>query len=76
MIGMEVPNIEVPSYGAAARDNQAVAACLWEWLKALRLMGKGDESSPKFRQECLNRYGFDPLVVPDDAAEDRLLNER
>ena len=61
------------SIGTAAYDNQAVAAYLLEWLKTLHLMGKGDESSPKFRQECLNRYGFDPLVVPDDAAEDRLL---
>jgi len=61
------------SIGTAAYDNQAVAAYFLEWLKTLHLMGKGDESSPKFRQACLNRYGFDPLVVPDDATEDRLL---
>jgi len=61
------------SIGTAAYDNQAVAAYLLEWLKTLHLMDKGEESSPKFRQECLNRYGFDPLIVPADAAEDRLL---
>ena len=61
------------SIGTAAYDNQAVAAYLLEWLKTLHLMGKGDESSPKFRQECLNRYGFDPLVAPGGVSEDRLL---
>ena len=61
------------SIGTAAYDNQAVAAYFLEWLKTLHLMGKGDESSPKFRQECLNRYGFDPLVAPIDVSEDRLL---
>jgi len=61
------------SIGTAAYDNQAVAAYLMEWIKTLHLMGYGDDSSPKWREACLDRYGFDPLMKPDGGSSDRLL---
>jgi len=45
-----------PSY-----DNQGVAAYLCERLKTLHLMGKGDLTSPQWRQKSIERYKFDPL---------------
>jgi ribosome biogenesis GTPase A len=47
--------------GQAAYDNQAVAAYLCEWLKAIHIMGKEHLSAPEWRKKCKERYGFDPL---------------
>mmetsp|Transcript_5589 Transcript_5589/g.9241 ORF Transcript_5589/g.9241 Transcript_5589/m.9241 type:complete len:496 (-) Transcript_5589:689-2176(-) len=47
--------------GNAAYDNQAVAAYLFEWLKALHVMGKGAVAAPDFLTKCEERYGFNPL---------------
>lgn len=56
--------------GSKAYDNQAIAAFLFEWLKALHVMGKGGVTSPQWRRKCMDRYGFDPLeeVVEDDGS--------
>lgn len=52
--------------GEAAYDNQAVAAYLCEWLKAIHLIGKEATTCPDWRKKCLERYGFDPLKkLPD-----------
>lgn len=58
------------SIGTAAYDNQGVASYLFEWLKTLHLMGRGDHAAPRFRVECLKRYGFDPLVPPASGSGD------
>jgi len=47
--------------GQAAYDNQAVAAYLCEWLKAIHIMKKEGITCPEWRRECKTRYGFDPL---------------
>jgi len=47
--------------GQAAYDNQAVAAYLCEWLKAVYLMEKEALTAPNWREKCKERYGFDPL---------------
>lgn len=47
--------------GNAAYDNQAVAAYLFEWLKAIHVMGKGVLAAPDFLTKCELRYGFNPL---------------
>lgn len=47
--------------GDAAYDNQAVAAYLFEWLKALHVMGKADVAAPQWIKKCKERYGFHPL---------------
>jgi ribosome biogenesis GTPase A len=47
--------------GQAAYDNQAVAAYLCEWLKAIHLMDKQHLTAPEWRVKCKERYGFDPL---------------
>lgn len=47
--------------GDAAYDNQAVAAYLFEWLKALHVMGKGDVAAPQWISQCKERYGFHPI---------------
>jgi len=52
------------SIGTGAYDNQGVAAYLFEWLKTLHIMGKGEITSPQWRNKCLDRYGFDPMVPP------------
>jgi hypothetical protein len=57
--------------GDAAYDNQAVAAYLFEWLKALHLMGKGDVAAPEWIEKCKERYGFHPLE-DDLTGEDML----
>jgi hypothetical protein len=53
--------------GDAAYDNQGVAAYLFEWLKALHVMGKGEVAAPHFLEKCKERYGFNPL---DDEHKD------
>lgn len=52
--------------GDKAYDNQAIAAFLCEWLKALYIMGKGDVTAPQWRSKCIERYGFDPLEKNDN----------
>jgi hypothetical protein len=47
--------------GQAAYDNQAVAAYLCEWLKAVYIMDKQALTAPDWRKKCKERYGFDPL---------------
>jgi ribosome biogenesis GTPase A len=47
--------------GSAAYDNQAVAAYLCEWLKAIYVMEKDYVAAPEWRQKCKERYGFDPM---------------
>jgi ribosome biogenesis GTPase A len=49
--------------GQAAYDNQAVAAYLCEWLKAIHLMDKQHLTAPEWRKKCKERYGFDPLMT-------------
>lgn len=49
--------------GQAAYDNQAVAAYLCEWLKAIHLMDKQHLTAPEWRAKCKERYGFDPLMA-------------
>mmetsp|Transcript_28651 Transcript_28651/g.61451 ORF Transcript_28651/g.61451 Transcript_28651/m.61451 type:complete len:222 (-) Transcript_28651:483-1148(-) len=47
--------------GQAAYDNQAVAAYLCEWLKAVHIMEKQALTAPDWQKKCKERYGFDPL---------------
>lgn len=47
--------------GEAAYDNQAVAAYLCEWIKAIHIIGKEYLSAPDWRANCKERYGFDPM---------------
>eukprot|EP00536_Pseudo-nitzschia_multiseries_P014350 jgi/Psemu1/262113/estExt_Genewise1Plus.C_6880010 len=47
--------------GEAAYDNQAVAAYLCEWLKAIHIMEKQGLAAPDWQKKCKERYGFDPL---------------
>mmetsp|Transcript_24980 Transcript_24980/g.58959 ORF Transcript_24980/g.58959 Transcript_24980/m.58959 type:complete len:555 (-) Transcript_24980:108-1772(-) len=47
--------------GEAAYDNQAVAAFLCEWLKAIHIMEKQGLAAPDWQKKCKERYGFDPL---------------
>jgi ribosome biogenesis GTPase A len=47
--------------GEAAYDNQAVAAYICEWIKAIHMIGKEHSSAPEWRDKCKERYGFDPL---------------
>lgn len=57
--------------GEKAYDNQAIAAFMMEWLKALHVMGKGEITSPQWRRKCLDRYGFDPLEVVGENGQHR-----
>mmetsp|Transcript_3327 Transcript_3327/g.5053 ORF Transcript_3327/g.5053 Transcript_3327/m.5053 type:complete len:185 (-) Transcript_3327:47-601(-) len=57
--------------GDAAYDNQAVAAYLFEWIKALHAMGKRDVAAPQWVDKCIERYGFHPLK-DDLTGEDML----
>ena len=47
--------------GQAAYDNQAVAAYLCEWLKAIYIMDKQALTAPDWQKKWKERYGFDPL---------------
>lgn len=55
--------------GQAAYDNQAVAAYLCEWLKAIHLMKKEGNSCPEWRRQCKERYGFDPLLRSEETGD-------
>lgn len=59
--------------GNAAYDNQAVAAYLFEWLKALHVMGKGEVAAPDFPRRCKERYGIDPLDRSDEMTGEDML---
>lgn len=52
--------------GQAAYDNQAVAAYLCEWIKAIHLMEKQHATAPEWRSKCKERYGFDPMDTKED----------
>ena len=47
--------------GQAAYDNQAVAAYLCEWLKAVHIMDKQALTAPEWQKKFKERYGFDPM---------------
>eukprot|EP00584_Thalassiosira_punctigera_P006410 CAMPEP_0172531798 /NCGR_PEP_ID=MMETSP1067-20121228/5058_1 /TAXON_ID=265564 ORGANISM="Thalassiosira punctigera, Strain Tpunct2005C2" /NCGR_SAMPLE_ID=MMETSP1067 /ASSEMBLY_ACC=CAM_ASM_000444 /LENGTH=525 /DNA_ID=CAMNT_0013316223 /DNA_START=529 /DNA_END=2106 /DNA_ORIENTATION=+ len=52
------------SVGVGAYDNQAVAAYLCDRIQSLVLMGEktgSNVAAPKWREKCIERYGFDPL---------------
>lgn len=59
--------------GTKSYDNQAIAAFLCEWLKALHVMGKAAITAPQWRQKCMDRYGFDPLESKSDGNSTELL---
>jgi len=53
------------SVGVGAYDNQAVAAYLCDRIQSLVLMGEKTNSAvaaPKWREKCIERYFFDPLL--------------
>ena len=50
------------SIGVGAYDNQAVAAYLCDRIQNLVLMGKESIAAPQWRDRCLERYGFDPIL--------------
>jgi len=63
--------------GQAAYDNQAVAAYLCEWLKAVHIMDKQHLTAPDWQKKWKGRYGFDPLCKvkreEDDIIQDEYL---
>eukprot|EP00579_Thalassiosira_antarctica_P003942 CAMPEP_0201905328 /NCGR_PEP_ID=MMETSP0902-20130614/56455_1 /ASSEMBLY_ACC=CAM_ASM_000551 /TAXON_ID=420261 /ORGANISM="Thalassiosira antarctica, Strain CCMP982" /LENGTH=583 /DNA_ID=CAMNT_0048439439 /DNA_START=272 /DNA_END=2023 /DNA_ORIENTATION=+ len=50
------------SVGVGAYDNQAVAAYLCDRIQSLILAGGGTTAAPVWRQKCIERYGFDPIL--------------
>jgi len=54
------------SIGQAAYENQDVAAFFMERIKNLHLMKKQSLAAPSWRNKCMDRYGFDPLVPIND----------
>lgn len=50
------------SIGVGAYDNQAVAAYLCDRIQSLVLMDKASFAAPLWREKCVERYGFDPLL--------------
>ncbi|KAL7551785.1 hypothetical protein ACHAWF_014977 [Thalassiosira exigua] len=50
------------SVGVGAYDNQAVAAYLCDRIQSLVLMRKESTAAPQWKQKCIERYGFDPLI--------------
>lgn len=50
------------SIGVGAYDNQAVAAYLCDRIQNLVLMGKDGLVAPQWRDRCIERYGFDPIL--------------
>ena len=50
------------SIGVGAYDNQAVAAYLCDRIQNLVLMGKDGFAAPQWREKCIERYGFDPIL--------------
>jgi ribosome biogenesis GTPase A len=59
--------------GQAAYDNQAVAAYLCEWIKAIHTIGREHVNAPQWRRKCVERYGIDP-VKEDMTGEDVLFS--
>jgi ribosome biogenesis GTPase A len=59
--------------GQAAYDNQAVAAYLCEWIKAIHTMNREHVNAPIWRERCKERYGFDP--VDDEMTGEDILFE-
>jgi ribosome biogenesis GTPase A len=55
--------------GQAAYDNQAVAAYLCEWLKAIHIIGKEHVTCPGWREKVKERYCFDPLKKLEETGE-------
>jgi len=55
--------------GEAAYDNQAVAAYLCEWLKAIHLMKKEGSTCPEWRNKCKERYAFDPMKKSEETGD-------
>jgi len=47
--------------GNNAYDNQGVASYLFEWIKALHVMGRGKLAAPDFIKQCEERYDFHPI---------------
>jgi ribosome biogenesis GTPase A len=50
------------SIGVGAYDNQAVAAYLCDRIQNIVLMGKDSFAAPQWRDKCIERYGFDPIL--------------
>lgn len=61
--------------GQAAYDNQAVAAHLCEWLKAVHLMNKQALTAPEWQKKFQERYGFDPLRKIERDEDDIIQDE-
>ena len=61
--------------GQAAYDNQAVAAYLCEWLKAVHLMDKQALTAPEWQKKFKERYGFDPLRKIERDEDDIIQDE-
>ncbi len=61
--------------GQAAYDNQAVAAYLCEWLKAVHLMDKQALVAPEWQKKFKERYGFDPLRKVEREEDDIIQDE-
>ena len=50
------------SIGVGAYDNQAVASYLCDRIQSIVLMGKDAVAAPLWREKCIERYGFDPIL--------------
>lgn len=50
------------SIGVGAYDNQAVASYLCDRIQSIVLMGKSALAAPYWREKCIERYGFDPIL--------------
>ena len=50
------------SIGVGAYDNQAVASYLCDRIQSIVLMGKDSVAAPLWREKCIERYGFDPIL--------------
>ena len=57
--------------GQAAYDNQAVAAALCEWILQLHSSSNSNYcvAAPQWRQQCIQRYKFDPLEASNRMKE-------
>jgi hypothetical protein len=61
--------------GQAAYDNQAVAAYLCEWLKAVHIMEKQFLTAPDWQKKFHERYGFDPMQKVQRGEDDIVQEE-
>lgn len=50
------------SIGVGAYDNQAVASYLCDRIQSIVMMGKDTVAAPQWREKCIERYGFDPIM--------------